>query len=195
MPWWWLVPAAPLAYNLGQSFWDNVVRDQTKPARGSVLYCDYAFGAFEHSGIYVGNGLIVNLSGEGRVEYAIPQEFIDGKSAMSIYVSCRDDSAVGSEAVARCAEAAVGTSREYDFLTNNCHKFVTDCLKDACPEAFCDETVHPSLPDEAIHRYVSGELDENTGDALFLVKSAAKLVLGVNTWRVWDLTTEELFGE
>ena len=186
MPWWWLVPVAPLAYNLAESFWDNEVRDQTKPARGSVLYCDYAFGAFEHSGIYVGNGLIVNLSGEGRVEYATPQEFIDGKSAMSIYVSCRDDSAVGSEAVARCAEAAVGMSREYDFSTNNCHKFVTDCLKDACTEVF---------PDETNHRYVSGELDENDGDRLFLVKSAAKLVLGVNTWRVWDLTTEELFGE
>ena len=109
---------------------DRHYRDKIKPRRGSVLYCDYLNGFAEHTGIYVGKGKIVNMSGDGHIKYTTPQGFIKGKTAPldNIYVSCRYKRAVGTEAVAQLAEAVVGESVHYDFLSNNCHGFVIACL-------------------------------------------------------------------
>lgn len=195
---WWLIPAGGLAFNFVQSFWDNVVRDQIKPIRGSILYCDYAMGLAEHSGIYVGGKRIINLSGEGVIEYTTPQEFIDGKTAISIYVSCQDDHAVGSDAVARIAEAHVGESIDYNLLSNNCHGFVEACLM----QVDFDRLMESNTKAEYLEELREGthvpysELSEayDTSNALYGVKSVAKKILKANTWRVWELSHEELFG-
>ena len=55
-------------FNLFESFVDNVFRDKVSPYMGSILYIDMAFGFADHSGVYVGNGQVVELSGEGVVQ-------------------------------------------------------------------------------------------------------------------------------
>ena len=149
--------------NFFESFVDNVFRDAVTPVRGSVLYCD--FGHFEHSGIYIGDNLIVQLTSTGAVEYALPHEFIQGTTAISIYVSCIDENPVGHKKVADRAETAVGSTRDYSIVTNNCHIFCSECL--------------------------TGRSNADTG--LWMLKHTAEQVIGVNTWRVWDIGSDELF--
>ncbi len=86
--------------NLVESFVDNVCRDLVHPEIGSILHCDLAFGTSEHSGVYVGNSQIVHLNGRGEVECVSPEEFIEGTSAISIYVSSRNGYAVGDSEIA-----------------------------------------------------------------------------------------------
>ena len=151
--------------NAAESFVDNVFRDAVTPVRGSLLYCDMAFGYMDHSGIYVGNNRIVQLGGSGHIKYVSPREFIKDKTAISIYVSCIDESPVGDERAADRAEASVGSTRDYSLLRNNCHIFCSECL--------------------------TGQ--SNSDRFLWMLKLAAEQTMGVNTWRVWDIGSDDLF--
>ncbi|MFV0576493.1 MAG: lecithin retinol acyltransferase family protein [Vibrio sp.] len=148
-------------YNLAESFLDNVVFDKVnEPAIGSVLYCDLLLGYAEHSGIYVGNGNIVHLDGDGLIELVDGEEFISNTTAMSIYVSCQGTKPVGSQVVGERAMEQVGICREYNFLLDNCHQFSTGCL--------------------------TGNF-ENINSFLWMLKDTSNKVLNSNNWRVWDL--------
>lgn len=148
-----------VAANAAKSLVDGV-RDKVVPKKGSVLYCDLAFGTASHSGIYVGNNRIVQLSGSGRIEKVSPKKFIDGGTAVSIYVSCREDEAVGSAQVAKRARSLVGSRRAYNVVMDNCHQFSAGCL--------------------------TGDF-EGAANFLPFLKSTASKVLGANTWRHWDI--------
>lgn len=80
------------------------------PKKGSVLYCDLSFGIAEHSGIYVGDNCIVHLNGKGEIEVVSPAAFLSPFALQDIYVSCMENSAVGSERVANHALSMVGKS-------------------------------------------------------------------------------------
>lgn len=162
----WSLVLKPLS-NLGESVVDNVFRDKVVPVAGSVVYCDLAFGYAEHSGIYIGRRRIVQLSSTGEIESVSPRRFIEGKTAISIYVSCQDRVAVGDAAVARRARKMVGKHRDYNLVLDNCHQFSSGCL--------------------------TGDF-ENADNFLWMLKRTTEAVLGSNTWRVWDLESEELFG-
>ena len=152
-----------LLRNLAESFVDNVLREPVLPMRGCVVYCDLAFGIAEHSGVYVGGRTIVHLDGSGRIEAVSPERFLDRldgfNSAISIYISCAGDFASGDERTARRAESMVGSRRDYNVLTDNCHRFVYGCL--------------------------SGDFD-NTCSSMETLKLATARRLGTNTWRVWE---------
>lgn len=162
---WWL--ALQPANNLRKSIRDNVFRDKIEtPRLGSIVYCDLLFGYAEHSGVYVGNGRIAQLSGKGNVEAVSPKKFIGNTTAISIYVSCLEKKAVGDPLVAMRASKMVGEERDYNLLWDNCHQFASGCL--------------------------SGDF-ENANNFLWMLKDRTADVLGANTWRVWDLETAELF--
>ena len=152
-----------LANNLEESIIDNCVRDKVCPKPGSVLYFEMAFAAAEHSGIYVGEGEVVELSGEGTIQKVSVSEFLDVpfivNTAISIYVSSKDGHAVGSEAVARRARSMVGCRRDYNLILDNCHQFTSGCL--------------------------TGDF-ENSDNFLWLLKDSAKKHLGADEWSVWD---------
>lgn len=111
-----------------------------EPKRGAVVYCDLARDYAEHSGIYVGNGQIVNLEGDGKITKVTFEEFIrltirlgnykdiKVRTAKMIYVSCRNGKSVGSDEVADRALSMVGKTKEYSLLMNNCHQFTASCL-------------------------------------------------------------------
>jgi uncharacterized protein YycO len=152
----WL--AMPI-YNALESIVDEC-RDQVQPAVGSVLYCDLAFGYMDHSGIYIGNGQIVHLAGNGNIEVVTPKQFISGGTACSIYVSCSGTSAVGSKIVGQRAREMVGQARSYNFIMDNCHQFAAGCL--------------------------TGDFD-NSSNFLWMLKDQSKRTLGSDTWRYWDI--------
>ena len=146
-------------YNMGESIVD-ACRDQVQPKIGSVLYCDLAFGYADHSGIYIGNGKIVHLSGKGNIEIVTPKQFIDGGTACSIYVSCKETASVGCKDTAKRARSMVGRSRSYNFILDNCHQFSSGCL--------------------------TGDFD-NSHNFLWMLKDESSKKINSNSWRYWDI--------
>ena len=129
------------------------------PKKGSVLYCDLSFGIAEHSDIYVGDNRIVHINGKGEIEVVSPAAFLSPFALQDIYVSCMENSAVGSERVANHALSMAGKKRNYNLVMNNCHQFTTGCLT----EDF-----------------------ENSSNLLTFLKMQAKDTLGADTWHLWD---------
>ena len=155
--------ASVLGTNFAESFVDNVFRDKVHPDIGSVLYVDMLFGRAEHSGIYVGNGEVVELRGDGLVCKVPASYFIDDGSlkmtGVSIYVSSQSGCAVGSELVAERALSMLGCRRNYNFIFDNCHQFCSGCL--------------------------TGNF-ENSDNFLWMLKHTAQKTIGADEWRVWD---------
>ncbi|GAB6263409.1 lecithin retinol acyltransferase family protein [Photobacterium sp. R1] len=148
------------AINLAESFIDNVLVDKTAPKRGSVVYCDLAFGYADHSGIYIGNGQIVHLNRKGMIEVVSASAFIRDTTAISIYVSCdAHGEAIHNEVAAKNAEDYLGKEIDYHPLWRNCHQFASYC--------------------------VSGESENNTV-LLMQLKSDSKRYQDTRKWRVWD---------
>lgn len=104
----------------------------TGPVPGSVLYCGLVGPLAEHSGIYVGKGAIAHLDGKGKIELVSPFGFLERLGGLStgrtIYVSCHKGRAVGSKKASEFARSLVGKEREYNFILDNCHQFVSGCL-------------------------------------------------------------------
>lgn len=135
-------------------------RDKVRPVEGSILYCDLAFGYAEHSGVYIGDGRIVHLNGQGKVEVVSPSEFIEGTTAMNIYVSCRNEYAVGCDFTADRARQAIHDKRNYNVLLDNCHQFSAGCI--------------------------TGDF-ENSSNMLRLLKYECETYFRANAWRQWDI--------
>lgn len=153
-----------LSNSLIQSFKDNVLNEKVTPIEGSILYCDLAFSLVEHSGIYIGNNEIVHLDGSGEIEIVSPREFLGRlngfNNAISIYVSCKGESAVGSKEVAGRARAMVGKTLDYNLILNNCHQFSSGCLTN----------------------------NFRNPDIFFsLLQQSAEKSISANAWRVWDI--------
>ncbi len=149
--------------NLIESFIDNVIRDKVYPCIGSILYIDMAFGFADHTGVYVGNGQVVELSGEGIVQKVPVDGFMNTpalvNSAISIYVSSHEGAAVGSSVVAQRALDMVGSWRDYNLILDNCHQFCSGC--------------------------VTGNF-ENSDNFLWMLKGTVKKHMHADEWRVWD---------
>lgn len=108
------------------------LQEEIKLVRGCVVKCD--LWAFEHSGIYVGEGRFIHRSGEGYIEETTYDQFLkrlDGKNiALSIYVACRNSKVLADEAIARRALRALedGHFAGYNLLFKNCHHFTQYCI-------------------------------------------------------------------
>ena len=131
-----------------------------RPVPGSVVYCDLAFGFAEHSGIYIGDNQIVALEHDGRIVSRSPEGFMEGTPATRIYVSCRAGRAVGSGKAAERARKMLGSRRDYNVLSDNCHQFCAGCLL--------------------------GNF-ENSINFLSMLQMECRMVLGADSWGVWDL--------
>ena len=138
-------------------------------AEGSVVCQDLSLngafehsglnGTFEHSGIHVGGYKVVSLDGSGEIKEESTRAFLDGGYNRFIWVSCRGGAAVGKPSVAKRAREMVGRTREYNFLSDNCHQFTSGCL--------------------------TGDF-ESADNAFTFLKMTVEGVLGADNWRVWD---------
>ena len=96
------------------------------PAIGSILYCKLAFFV-EHTGIYIGDGKVVHLDGDGCIR--ILSRLNGLNPAYRIYYSVdKQGEAFGNKEIAERAKNLVGTRRKYNLFLNNCHRFTGYCL-------------------------------------------------------------------
>lgn len=148
--------------SLSKSLIQNSFWKTDSPVRGSIVYCDLAFGYADHSGVYMGNGRIIHRNGKGLIEVSSIRQFLADTTALSIYVSCNAQGrAVGNESTAQIAGAMLGVQTDYSLLNENCHQFCSHCL--------------------------SGDIFSNTF-TLTQLKRDALAHIQASQWRVWDLT-------
>ncbi len=95
---------------------------------GSLLVCEI-FQLFEHTGIYIGDGLIVELQGTGLVRAVSAARFLHGRSGNDLSVACHQrGQPFSSEATASRAIAQIYSYQPYDLIQNNCHRFSVSCI-------------------------------------------------------------------
>jgi hypothetical protein len=95
---------------------------------GAVVVCEI-FHLFEHSGIYIGEGQIVELQGSGLVRAISINRFFDNRSGKHLLVACNAQGQVlvGDGCYER-AIAQIYTVQDYDLIHNNCHRFTQHCV-------------------------------------------------------------------
>ena len=121
-----------------ESIYKNIICDPVLPKPGSVLKVDLAAGLVCHTGIYVGNNRIVemtNQKGTGIIKKVPPKYFLDYslvRTGLFIYVACgiKDGKyyPLAAPEIAERALAAVGRKTEYSLLLDNCHMFTEYCI-------------------------------------------------------------------
>ncbi len=148
--------------NIGEALVDNVFREGVSPEIGSVVHCDRAFGYRKRTSIRVGDKRVLTVSGDGRMTLLASAQFIDGGTAVSIYVSCSGNQPVGGVEVVRHALELMDTSPELASRLTNCHDFTVGCL--------------------------TGDFHDADG-SMSSVEEAAVRALGADTWHGWDLET------
>ena len=95
---------------------------------GSVIVCEI-YHLFDHSGIYVGDGQIIELAGSGLVRAVTSQRFLHNRSGEQLMALCDPrGQPVGNPAGAERAAAQLFSYQPYDLLRHNCHQFVCCCL-------------------------------------------------------------------
>lgn len=110
----------------------SVFGETIEPEIGSVLFCSLATMA-EHTGIYVGDDEVVHLNGDGIIEKVSFDEFVDRLDGWNktLAINCPVDwthEPIGDPKVAQRALSLVGKHRNYNLLSDNCHKFTYYCL-------------------------------------------------------------------
>lgn len=95
---------------------------------GAVVVCEI-FHLFEHSGIYIGDGQIVELQGSGLVRAISINRFFDNRSGKHLLVACdRQGQVLVGEGCYERAIAQIFTVQDYDLIHNNCHRFTQHCV-------------------------------------------------------------------
>lgn len=95
---------------------------------GAVVACEI-FHLFDHTGIYLGDDVVVELQGSGLVRAISSNRFLDGRSGEELLVACnRRGEVIFAPEVAARASAKIYTFETYDLLQNNCHRFTYACV-------------------------------------------------------------------
>ena len=107
-------------------------KKKVAPERGCILICKIAGGLAEHSGVYVGDGEVVELKGNGQIRKVSFHEFLhDGltRTGAHIYIACDSSNTVLHDtSIARRANDMVGHARDYNVIMDNCHQFTSGCI-------------------------------------------------------------------
>ncbi|EGR0058105.1 hypothetical protein EWS92_09785 [Vibrio vulnificus] len=152
--------SASLVKSMVRHFTDKFGQTIAEPKIGSILYTELLVDFMEHTGIYIGNGKIIELNSRGHITVVSPSEFVNGGTGINIYVSAQNGYPVGSSLIAERAikfEKEIGV-KNYNILFDNCHIFTSACI--------------------------INELD-NANSFLWMVKDLAKISIGADEWLVW----------
>jgi hypothetical protein len=95
---------------------------------GAVVVCEI-FHLFEHTGIYIGEGQIVELQGSGLVRAISIQRFFDNRSGKHLFVAVNNRGRIlVNEGCYERAISQIFTVQDYDLIHNNCHRFTQHCV-------------------------------------------------------------------
>lgn len=116
---------------------------------GAILMCSLAFSAAEHTGIYLGDGNVAELKGSGEVRSINIYEFINStevRTGVSAFAACDINGDIFiNENAAKIAQSTLGDYREYNLVTNNCHKYTAGCLTGNFENVFVTFTLLENL--------------------------------------------------
>lgn len=118
------------------SLFSNFLDDPIQLLPGAIVVVDLGFFA-EHTGIYIGDGKIVELYGDGSVNTVSKKDFIMGgyknndfsfRTGLHIYSASYDGNVIASQDVANRAKELIGKKINYSTLKNNCHMLSGYCF-------------------------------------------------------------------
>lgn len=99
-----------------------------KPLPGSIVCCE-VFNLLEHTGIWIDEHTIIELSNNGLVKAVSAARFLNERSGKNIFVACdQHHQPIVIEGCEKRALNSVFTYRGYDVIENNCHRFTHFCL-------------------------------------------------------------------
>ncbi|MBT2762407.1 lecithin retinol acyltransferase family protein [Paenibacillus sp. ISL-20] len=141
-----------------------MIRENLEPSYGSIIYTELGFGTMEHSGIYMSDGEVIQLNGDGYIRRVSLREFTSHITTFDheIYVPCYHDydSTISFPMAGHRAYEMVGQSRSYNLVMDNCHQFCAGCL--------------------------TGDFD-NPNNFLWMLKDSVKSEHGEEIlWKKWD---------
>ena len=99
---------------------------------GSILRVSLKFNT-DHSGIYLGYGNVAELDGSGKIMVRSFDDFIKGDRTMrngkniSVATDCSGNVLAKPEIVRRAIKSLCQI-RDYDVVTENCHRFTAGCI-------------------------------------------------------------------
>lgn len=99
-----------------------------KPLCGSIVCCE-VYNALDHTGIWIDEDTIIELSNSGLVKAVSAKRFLQERSGENLFVA--SDKHHTPIVIDGCDERAINhlfSYREYDVISNNCHRFVNYCL-------------------------------------------------------------------
>ena len=114
---------------------------EVKPKIGSILAVGLGFGVIEHTGIYIGEGYVIEQHGEDALKKVTLQEFMDGNGEfyarglnISIQIACDSlGNPLAKKSIAKNAkkmyEDYKRNKKEYSIVFNNCHQFCWECME------------------------------------------------------------------
>ncbi len=101
---------------------------KVKPLPGSIVCCE-VFNLLEHTGIWLDEDTIIELSNNGLVKAVSASRFLSARSGKNIFVACDQyHQPIVQEGCEQRALNSVFTYRGYDVIENNCHRFTHYCL-------------------------------------------------------------------
>lgn len=107
----------------------DIFKENVEPGVGALIYCELLTA--EHSGIYLGNYRIAQLSGKGNIEIVSPEGFTNNITTVDrdifIPVNKQGEPITCYEA-AENAEKMIGEKRSYNLILDNCHQFSSGCI-------------------------------------------------------------------
>lgn len=115
---------------------DLQFRHRFYPKIGSILRTELIAGGADHSGIYLGNGEIVEIAekdGKGCVEVTDLNNFVHSSSArtgVSIYIAIDrlSKDIIFEKNIVDVAKKYIGNKNKYQLMKDNCHSFVHKCI-------------------------------------------------------------------
>lgn len=112
---------------LTSSLMSKLNSPRIKPKRGSIVFAKI-FPVFEHSGVYIGDDEIVELTMSGEIRKTRAKGFTEGIVYGEIYIACQGDEPIHLESIANKAESCIGSYKDYNMATENCHRFTAACI-------------------------------------------------------------------
>ena len=99
------------------------------PEIGSIVCCGLG-GVLDHTGIFIGDNTIVELSGSGLVKAVSMRRFLSERSGKHIYIACdSNEKPLINHLAAQKASEQIFNYYEYDVIKNNCHRFIWQCFE------------------------------------------------------------------
>jgi hypothetical protein len=140
------------------------------PRPGTPVYTELGFGTMEHSGIYMGQGRLIELNGQGGIADVTIKEFTNHITTFNhelwVPVNKNLDMVINFyKAYDNALDALFNNSgRNYNLLFDNCHQFTSGCI--------------------------TGDF-ENTHNFLWMLKDqVAKSEYEDVVWKKWDWKTD-----